>query len=78
MTDPDFVHSHTDLGLFKVDFLNRIKGQTNYPGSNLNQIKGQIKYLVSSLMFYQIEGYIKCWRRKTELKIKIFKILADP
>ena len=47
------------LGLFKGDFLNRIKGQINYLSSVLPQIKGQIKYLCSSLIFYQIKGRIK-------------------
>ena len=48
------------IGLFKGDFMHQTKGQINYLCSNLSQIIGQIKYLGSSLMFYQIKGFIKC------------------
>ena len=48
-----------NLGLFKVDFWDQIKGQLNYLDMNLNQIKGQIKYLGLSLNFYHIKGFIK-------------------
>ena len=48
-----------EVGLFKVDFWDQIKGQLNYLDMNLNQIKGQIKYLGLSLNFYHIKGFIK-------------------
>ena len=45
--------------MFNGDFLNQIKVQINYLGSNLNQTKGKIKYLGSSFLFYQIKGFLK-------------------
>ena len=49
-----------EIGLFKCDFLNQIKGQINYLGSIFtNQMKVQIEYRGSSLVFYQIKSYIK-------------------
>ena len=66
------LHDQPRLGLFKGDFLNQIKGQINYFGSNLYQIKGQIKYLGSSLMFYQIKGFIKyLGSNLNQIKVKV-------
>ena len=50
---------HSQLGLFKGDFLNQTRGQINHLRSVLQRIKVQIKYLDSGLEFFQIKGHIK-------------------
>ena len=52
-------------GLCKDDFSNQIKGQINYPGSNLNQIKVQTniwaKFNVLIIMV-QYSNFLLSWR----------------